>query len=240
MINETTEKLVAMFTENTGKNLLDSGGAYGRAWERNQGKTAADFMAAPYVEIDAQYQMISLNMFQYLNERLTYDAALDAYWNKYDELNSDGYWTDNLEEWLDTLGVPEEGEFYSAGRWWFNSYNCDNLLDGTYQGLFFGLGDKQYVALQIHGGCDVRGGYTKPVIFECDKESMALDMSSASLCCPNCEFRAFVNDGQLQEVDMPTIAADENALLVIDSETKLPREWQIWDGCPIDHAQLIG
>ena len=39
-----TQKLVyAMLTENTGRHMLDSGGAYGRNWERNQANTIEDF-----------------------------------------------------------------------------------------------------------------------------------------------------------------------------------------------------
>ena len=35
----TKEIIYGMLIENTGTHFLDSGGAYGRAWERNQGKT---------------------------------------------------------------------------------------------------------------------------------------------------------------------------------------------------------
>ena len=37
------ETIAAMLTENTGKNMLDSGGASGRAWQRNAGKALDDF-----------------------------------------------------------------------------------------------------------------------------------------------------------------------------------------------------
>ena len=35
---DTKEVLKEMLTENTGIHLLDSGGVYGRHWERNQGR----------------------------------------------------------------------------------------------------------------------------------------------------------------------------------------------------------
>jgi hypothetical protein len=47
---ETQTVLLEMFQENTGAHMLDSGGAYGRNWERNQGK---DLFEEPM--IDAQY-----------------------------------------------------------------------------------------------------------------------------------------------------------------------------------------
>jgi len=44
--NDTADILAGMFTENTGRHMLDSGGAYGRNWEHNQGRTTADFLNA--------------------------------------------------------------------------------------------------------------------------------------------------------------------------------------------------
>ena len=39
MATETQKMLARMLTENTGRNILDSGDAYGRHWEKNQGIT---------------------------------------------------------------------------------------------------------------------------------------------------------------------------------------------------------
>jgi hypothetical protein len=41
------ELIYKMLTENTGAHMLDSGGAYGRNWERNQVKTIEDFENEP-------------------------------------------------------------------------------------------------------------------------------------------------------------------------------------------------
>ena len=48
----TDEVIVAMLTENTGRHFLDSGGAYGRNWERNSGKTVADFKSKPSATLE--------------------------------------------------------------------------------------------------------------------------------------------------------------------------------------------
>ena len=45
----TAEVIADMLRENTGKHFLDSGGAYGRHWERNQDR---DFSAEPYAEVE--------------------------------------------------------------------------------------------------------------------------------------------------------------------------------------------
>jgi len=44
---KTKEIIYNMLTENTGRHMLDSGGAYGRNWERNQVKTIEDFENEP-------------------------------------------------------------------------------------------------------------------------------------------------------------------------------------------------
>lgn len=43
----TKEVILSQLQENTGRHMLDSGGAYGRSWERNQGKTWDDFTKNP-------------------------------------------------------------------------------------------------------------------------------------------------------------------------------------------------
>ena len=43
--DETKAVIADMLQENTGRHMLDSGGAYGRNWERNQGR---DFDSEPY------------------------------------------------------------------------------------------------------------------------------------------------------------------------------------------------
>ena len=40
---ETNKLVYEMLTENTGSHMGDSGGAYGRHWERNQKRTIEDF-----------------------------------------------------------------------------------------------------------------------------------------------------------------------------------------------------
>ncbi len=42
IMNQTEKKIAEMLKENTGRHMLDSGGAYGRHWERNQDKTFED------------------------------------------------------------------------------------------------------------------------------------------------------------------------------------------------------
>jgi hypothetical protein len=63
-----------------------------------------------------------------------------------------------------------------------NSYNRESLLSQVIQYTTFKVGDQNLVMLQIHGGADVRGGYTAPRVFEMDDE-YSLIMESASISC---------------------------------------------------------
>jgi hypothetical protein len=88
----------------------------------------------------------------------------------------------------EATGIYGEGEPLAV-----NTYNEENLLDQTLLFTYFelrsGLGRggrvNSYVVLQIHGGCDVRGGYTKPRVFvvEDDDELAMFDYRRASIYC---------------------------------------------------------
>jgi hypothetical protein len=48
----------------------------------------------------------------------------------------------------------------------FNTYNGESELSQILQGSWIELDGYQYVLLQIHGGCDARGGYTNAKLFK--------------------------------------------------------------------------
>ena len=166
-ISKTEEVIFGMLTENTGGSILDSGGAYGRNWERNQKKTIEDFRSEPEAWLDPRYGDATKSLFWHLKNNLTADEGLTAAFSKFAEAYPDESWLETIELWLDKLGVAKEGELYSEARWSFNTYNFGYwLCSQTVQGSFFGLGGKDYLIMQVHGGCDVRGGYTAPQVFE--------------------------------------------------------------------------
>lgn len=185
---QTEAVILEMLTENTGRNLLDSGGAYGRNWERNQALGVDGLKQIPAVTWNGGSPTIQL--FGYLKSLLTYAADFDQFWQKFDEERPNESWGANLEEWLDTLGVKPEAEsdFYS-GRSSHNTYNWEySLLSQVIQFTLFDVGGADFVALQIHGGCDVRGGYTKPRIFRLDgfRDDFILQAEWAGVSCQNC------------------------------------------------------
>lgn len=188
-ITDNTEAVIyGMLTENTGRHMLDSGGDTGRAWQRNQLKTLEDFRAEPEAWLDAgDYPDITKSAFWHLVKNLKHDHALNAGYHAFAEAYPEESWLEINDLWLDSLGVPGEGDgdFYAA-RWSFNTYNFEGwLVNQTLQGTFFELGNKGGLILQVHGGADVRGGYTKPQVFEYTqgRDEFIFDAESAYFSC---------------------------------------------------------
>lgn len=180
----TAEMLASQFTENTGTHFLDSGGAYGRAWQRNQGKVVQDFLNAPSVSIDHKYQCYSINMYQWLLSNLTYDSLMQRRFELIIGETNDPHLVD-AETFAEKM---HDGSKYELRT--FNSYNGESLLDGVIQGVLFTHHDQQYIALQIHGGCDVRGGYTAPKMYAMDMDEWHSEVIEFYCNAEGCEWGA--------------------------------------------------
>lgn len=162
--------IASMMTENTGSHFLDSGGAYGRNWQRNANKTADDFRQLPAATLEIwgrerdgkmEYDISpTVNIFHLLHHALD----LDELCREFNALgcgnyNGEYYGTDNDQcEWLSERGFIAVGDG-------FNTYNWSSNHSQVLQGQELDLDGERYVLLQIHGGCDVRGGYTNAKLF---------------------------------------------------------------------------
>ena len=128
-------------------------------------RTLEDFKKDELVVYDSKYDEITLNIFPYLNEFLEYDDLENLRLHKY--LNQKGWYndTDSVQAYFNKrLYVG-----YKVGH--INSYNEDCLLSQTVQIIYSGdLFDHDLIALSIHNGADVRGGYTDFKIFDADIE----------------------------------------------------------------------
>ena len=188
-ITDNTEAVIyGMLTENTGTHFLDSGGSNGRAWQRNAMKTLEDFKNEPEAYFEGgEYPEVGKSTFWHLVNNLEHDAGLTAAYHEFAKAYEDEGWLEINELWLDKLGIEEEGEFYSDARFTFNTYNFSDywLVDQTLLGTAFGMGGSEYVILQVHGGADVRGGYTRPQVFRMmnGKDGFILDGEAAYFCC---------------------------------------------------------
>lgn len=171
-----------MLRENTGSHFLDSGSAYGRNHERNQSRK---FKSEPAATADFKYGVeVTVNLYHWLADRVTFAPNLDKRFQRFcakEENKNESYFA-LVQSWLasldDVTGIYGEGSPVTV-----NTYNGEDLLSQTIQFTYFTLDHTSYVLLQIHGGCDVRGGYTTPRVFEAS-ESM-FDNARASIYCTN-------------------------------------------------------
>ena len=175
MTTATQDILAQMLTENTGVHLLDSGGAYGRNWERNQGRTTEDYLSEPPATID-KWGEVTLSVFHWLDDRVEYDPYWDHVfraWTELDDPDHDTPWLESMERFAArvTSGNPD-GSIACEFGGTTNSYNSEDSLSQVIQFTLFQVPEDhyrdagEYIALvQIHGGCDVRGGYTAPRAF---------------------------------------------------------------------------
>jgi len=162
--------IVGMLTENTGRSILDSGDAYGRNWQRNQGKTVEIFRAQPSATLEiyswerdgqTRYDISpTVNVFHLLHHALDLDALCREF-NALEVGNWNGeyYGTDQGQcDWLTEHGFEAVGEG-------FNTYNWSSNHSQILQGQELECDGDRYILLQIHGGCDARGGYTDAKLF---------------------------------------------------------------------------
>jgi hypothetical protein len=170
-----SEVLIGMLTENTGRHFLDSGGSGGRHWQRNQGRNFADEPAATLVVTEHGFS-VTRSLYHYLDERLgSYDEDLtDSFMQYVDSADEDGVelesWDAYLPGFCKAMANKAGCEYTPTGDGHLRgdyTYNMDNLLDQDFQFTTFEdiPSGEWFVFLQIHGGCDARGGFTKPKIF---------------------------------------------------------------------------
>jgi len=177
----TRRKLIDMLRENTGRALCDSGDAYGRHWQRNQAR-AFEAEPASTLEIRKGYRggaeiSVTHNVYHWLAERVDYDPCKTRALHKFAKRADmqDETWLGAMKAWAESN--PGWAGIYGDGKPFIvNTYNGEDMLSQTLQYLFFHSADEDhdYIALQIHGGCDVRGGYTAPRVFRCSIEEYSI------------------------------------------------------------------
>jgi len=167
-------RIIGMMTENTGCDILDSGGAYGRQWQKNRQIKEWDVIPACEVEVCADGRddgevIISYNIYPYLClflEITEESERLNEILQEIIETSGNGSYPADVEDFLTRIDADKEG--YACGG--ANTYNYDNILAGVLQyDIFEDTEGDTYIALQVHLGCDVRGGYTKPQVFKLDE-----------------------------------------------------------------------
>lgn len=180
-MNKTQKKIAELMRQNTGRNMLDSGGAYGRHFEENQKSKFEDNPDCVFDE-----HSITTNLYNYLSRYLKMTEDSEALQKEYEDFVKDREYTNHLEDmetFLDKIKsrLEEDNYLMIKNPRVSNTYNHECLLSQGLQYAIFMIDNKEYIILQIHNGCDVRGGYTSPYIFEIEAEEFILNLSSVSV-----------------------------------------------------------
>lgn len=171
------QKLIyKMLTENTGIHFLDSGFSNGRMWQRNQKKTIQDFINEEEETyfFDGRNLERTVSVFHYLS-----CLELDDICDEFNRRNN------NTKDWEGELPSINNSEIYGvskrAANWLtenypvdveytVNTYNHDSDLSQILQyskiEIWLDGQNETYFLIQIHGGADVRGGYTDAKLFK--------------------------------------------------------------------------
>ena len=200
----TQESIFEWLQESTGRHMLDSGGAYGRNWERNQKKSFEDFKkleptitigwregkdykGEPFKDVDV---MPDIPIFLWLSEVLK-EFEIDDHCKKYMK-----WWETpaSKEDWdwgENGAFIPDEAIKFAGlhkheKTGVCNTYNEESYVSQVmqYTTLMNDDGDL-YLALSIHQGCDVRGGYTVGRIFKYSGDPSPSCYFLALNTCPN-------------------------------------------------------
>jgi hypothetical protein len=181
-------------------NFIGAEYGFGRHYDVNHGidfeKTQATDLRFDVFRGEFSYIDITHNIYHWLGERLDYDKEANEAFDELADANPGDIWhvlREKFPEWyVNRLNEQGDVEYEAGGIYGeddpitVNTCNHENLLSQTILYKYFELrkvgerhssfdGDK-YVVLQIHGGADVRGGYTKPRIFRVNENIGELPM----------------------------------------------------------------
>lgn len=184
---DTEAVIKAQLLANTGRHFLDSGGAYGRHWEQNQENPPWE-----RPEWDVGHGYAIRNVYHHMRDTFGRDgtavALEDALYAFADEpaQKNEGWLTvmkrfagdmdmgtANVDGLMD-MGLSAEASEavvhvqngMGGEPVTINTYNHEyGSLSQILQMVSLGDMYADYWMVQIHGGCDVRGGYTSPRVY---------------------------------------------------------------------------
>lgn len=224
MSNKTDELLVGMLTENTGAHMLDSGSAYGRHWEENKefGEEVEKWKERPQtrVEVYSDEVIITSDIFHYLRNHVERTE-------KAKKIEDEFYKCADQDQYEHTGWFSIMREFFGSNSI-ANTYNRETHLGQVIQyamiseeeadkflnkediseGMKPDIYDMRYIILQIHNGCDIRGGYTKPRVFEVPAVDYFLLHQTDIQCSCECS-RGYSDDAGYHWYECPDFKFEE-------------------------------
>jgi hypothetical protein len=196
-LTKTQKMIFLQLSENTGAHFLDSGGIYGRNYDKY--KDVPDFNQDIIVDEYGCYIPIQT----YMNAHLTRTKEAEVLEKKIiSRLKKMGVeypvlCYSNGEEIAEILkdyfGV-EDNNYVGRVDSWTNTYNYDNDLTQVLQYVLFEYSGDYYIIVETHNGCDVRGGYSDGRVYEIK------DIDSF-LCGQKIQYSFQDQDGEYQDFD---------------------------------------
>ena len=184
-MTETESALYDMLVEDCGTHMMDSGGDGGRSWQRN--RHVKDFRLLSPINYEYEtwthkdgtkgnWFTINRLLFHHLNDHLTYDKEetkkLEKWLKKNDKYTNS---VSDVEEYIEQVYGTDEDGYYSD-----NTYNSEHLLSQDFQYVSYGA----QIFISIHGGADIRGGYSNYKVFTQDDQDMLfLDAAGCKMRC---------------------------------------------------------
>lgn len=161
-------RIIGMMTESTGCDILDSGGAYGRGWQRNRQIPVDEWDKTPACSIEVygtDAVIVTYDVYNYLTNFLSIteeSERLNAIMRDIVNASGENSYIPDMEAFLGLKGIEIDG---NGTHDIINTYNGDNILSQILQYAIFEMDDEPYILLQVHNGCDARGGYTHPQVY---------------------------------------------------------------------------
>lgn len=200
-ISKTQAIVNSMLVEDTGRSLCDSGDYYGRNYDINRKQ---GLPTVPRSLLSFKYDSINVvhRLAAWLPAMLEYNATIQRKFTRFANRpeNKNKYWLEVMDEFVkhvDGKGIYGDGDSFVV-----NSYNGEDLLSQTIQYCYWTDDNGAHVLLQVHGGCDVRGGYTAPKAFDVGGEygsddTAVMDNAKAAIYCTgkDCDSSWYTDDG---------------------------------------------
>tara|TARA_R100001530_G_scaffold133489_1_gene106933 strand:+ start:746 stop:1288 length:543 start_codon:yes stop_codon:yes gene_type:complete len=163
--------LLKLSRENTGINMLDSGGDNNRGFQKALKLSEEEIFKNPE-------EKNLKNTFKFLLDNLEITLNSELLNNDFKHFMYKRKDTNYLNDMLEYGDLINENDDYITKKIdCVNTYNFENILSEVLQYIIFYKNKEYYIILQVHRGCDIRGGYTKPQIFKIlDIDSFNIDM----------------------------------------------------------------
>lgn len=207
-------------TENTGTHFLDSGGAAGRNWQQNRQNAPWNKPAWTVHDDYVSRSIYSFMSERFTRDEsaVALEAALYAFgtqpdrtsesWmasaqdfaeavvngqHRFDDLTDIGISPD-IAEVVMGLSSRHDSRHDPQSVFAENTYNMgESPVDQVFIGVSFGGPYAEYAAIMVHGGADVRGGYTAPRVY---RTHDGWTPAEVEYHCPQCDIFAYSSCGR--------------------------------------------